>query len=99
MGDDVARLTPFLPEGQGLIGDPAVSLRNVPGFHLDATNGWLGAGHELRRGRGRTPAHGQKIVLHDLAPGAVARRGPSDAEAERRGSFLTTSRRQGRGRP
>ncbi|MDZ4393435.1 hypothetical protein, partial [Cypionkella sp.] len=43
-GSGVARLTPF-PElvAQSLTASPADSLRNVLGFHVDTTNGWLWA--------------------------------------------------------
>lgn len=88
-GSGIARLAPFPAEGQDLASDPATSLRNVLGFHVDATNGWLWAlDMGFAAGEAEAPAGGQKIVIFDLATGAVVRRAPLDAVADRKGSFL-----------
>lgn len=88
-GSGIARLVPFPAEGQGVATDPATSLRNVLGFHVDATNNWLWAlDMGFAAGEAEAPAGGQKIVIYDLATGAVVRRVPLDEVADRKGSFL-----------
>ncbi|NIF87822.1 L-dopachrome tautomerase-related protein [Burkholderia sp. Cy-637] len=68
---------------------PDKTLRSVLGFHVDRTNGWLWAldmGYVA--GEQEAPPGGQKVVILDLASGAVLRRIPLDAYADRRASFL-----------
>lgn len=88
-GSGIARLVPFPVEGQGLATNPATSLRNVLGFHVDATNGWLWAlDMGFAAGEAEAPMGGQKIVIFDLATGAVVRSVSLDTVADRKGSFL-----------
>lgn len=85
-----ARLTAFPSlEANDVKGDPRTSLRNVLGFHVDQSNGWLWALDQgIVAGEAEAPAGAQKLVVIDLASRKLVKTVALDAVADRKGSFL-----------
>lgn len=85
-----ARLTAFpSARANALSGAPAHSLRNVLGFHVDRSNGWLWAlDMGAVAGEAQAPAGAQKVLVLDLASGRTVKRIGLEAAADRQASFL-----------
>lgn len=68
---------------------PDKTLRNVLGFYVDATHGWVWAlDMGYIAGEKEAPAGGQKVVIYNQKTGQVVKRIPLDAVADRSTSFL-----------
>lgn len=85
-----ARLSAF-PSRQGNAVDGAAhtSLRNVLGFHVDRTNGWLWAlDMGFVAGEAEAPSGSQKVMVLELKTGALVKTIPLQEVADRKASFL-----------
>lgn len=85
-----ARLTAFPSrEGNAVDGPYGQSLRNVLGFYIDRSNGWLWAlDMGFVAGEAESPAGSQKLVVLDLNSGRTIKRIALDGVADRKASFL-----------
>lgn len=85
-----ARLTAFPSiEGNAVAGAADRSLRNVLGFYVDRSNGWLWAlDMGVVAGEAEAPAGAQKVLVFDLKSGRTVKRIPLDGVADRKSSFL-----------
>lgn len=85
-----ARLIAFPSrQGNSLEAAPEHSLRNVLGFYIDRTNGWLWAlDMGFIAGESESPVGSQKLVVLDLNSGRTIKRIGLDGVADRKASFL-----------
>ncbi len=85
-----ARLTAFpSAEANAVAGAAALHLRNVLGFYVDRTNGWIWALDQgYAAGEAEAPPGGQKVMIYDGQSGRLVARVGLDELADRKGSFL-----------
>ncbi|QHG65474.1 L-dopachrome tautomerase-related protein [Pseudomonas putida] len=85
-----ARLSAFPSrQGNAVNGPASTSLRNVLGFHVDRTNGWLWAlDMGFVSGETEAPPGSQKVLVLELKSGALVKAIDLQGVADRKASFL-----------